>query len=325
MAKNIGILTSGGDSPGMNACIRAAVRAALYHGIRPFGIFRGYEGLIDGEIVPMDSRSVSNIIHTGGTILKTARSSRFRTREGRDAAYRNLQKHDIDSLVVIGGDGTYRGAAQFLQERPELKIVGCPGTIDNDLYGTDFTIGFDTAVNTAVQAIDKIRDTATSHNRLFFVEVMGRDAGFIALRTGIAAGAEAVLIPETVTTVEMLLQMLEAGRQKNKSSMIIVVAEGDEEGGAFAVAEKVKSRFDYLETKVSILGHLQRGGSPTYADRVLASRLGVAAVETLVEGASGVAVGVVCHEVVRIPFEQAVKHVQDLNPGLLRLVEILSL
>ncbi len=325
MEKNIGILTSGGDSPGMNACIRAAVRTALYHGLKPFGVRRGYDGIIDDDVFLMDSRSVSNIIHTGGTILKTARSPRFRTREGRDAAYQNLKKRGIDALVVIGGDGTYRGAAEFIAEHPDVKIVGCPGTIDNDLYGTDFTIGFDTAVNTAVQAIDKIRDTATSHNRLFFVEVMGRDAGFIALRTGIAAGAEAVLIPETVTTVDMLLEMLEAGRQKNKSSMIIVVAEGDEEGGAFAVAEKVKKRFDYLETKVSILGHIQRGGSPTYADRVLASRLGAAAVDALVEGETGVAVGVVHHDAVRIPFDHAVKHVQDLNPALLRLVKILSL
>jgi 6-phosphofructokinase 1 len=309
----------------MNACIRAAVRTALYHGLQPFGIRRGYEGLINGELFAMESRSVSNIIHTGGTILKTARSPGFRTRQGRDAAYRHLKEWNIDGLVVIGGDGTYRGAAEFVAEHPDVRVVGAPGTIDNDLFGTDFTIGFDTAVNTAVEAIDKIRDTATSHDRLFFVEVMGRDAGFIALHTGIAAGAEAVLVPETVTTVDMLIQMLEAGRQKNKSSMIIVVAEGDEEGGAFAVAEKVRTRFDYLETKVSILGHLQRGGSPTYADRVLASRLGAAAVETLIDGQTCVAVGVVHRDVVRIPFDQAVKHAPGLNPGLLKLVEILSI
>ncbi|TZF86146.1 6-phosphofructokinase (plasmid) [Pedobacter sp. BS3] len=321
--KHIGVLTSGGDSPGMNAAIRAVVRAALYYDVKVTGIMRGYEGMINGELFEMDRKSVANIIQRGGTILKTARSEAFKTTEGRKKAYENLKAHGVDALVAIGGDGTFTGANIFISEF-DVPVIGLPGTIDNDLVGTDFTIGYDTAINTVVQAVDKIRDTAESHDRLFIVEVMGRDSGLIALRSGIGVGAECILIPELKTDINELFNRLEYGR-KDKASKIIIVAEGDEAGGAFEVAKNVKERFPNYDTRVSVLGHIQRGGSPTCMDRVLSSRLGVAAVEALLEGRKGEMAGVVNGHVEFTPFKNAIKHISELNPGLLKLVEILSL
>ncbi|MBI2967948.1 MAG: 6-phosphofructokinase [Bacteroidetes bacterium] len=320
---SIAVLTSGGDSPGMNACIRAVVRTGICHGLKTYGIHRGYEGLIEGDIRELQSLDVSNIIQRGGTILKTARSDRFKTADGMAKAGDNLRRYKIDALVAIGGDGTFRGAKEF-SAKYRIPVIGIPGTIDNDLYGTDFTIGYDTAINTAVEAIDKIRDTAASHNRLFFIEVMGRDAGLIALRSGIAGGAEAILVPETRTDVNTLIEKLREGWIHNKTSMIVVVAEGDEIGGAFKVAERVKKEFDYYDIRVTVLGHLQRGGTPTAMDRVLASRLGVAAVEGLLKGKKNVMAGVVHQDIVFVPFSKAVKHHRDINPHLLKIAEILA-
>jgi 6-phosphofructokinase 1 len=322
--KNIGVFTSGGDAPGMNAAIRAVVRSAIYHGKQAYGIHRGYDGMIDGEIDEMKSSSVSGIIHRGGTILKTARSPRFMTREGREEAYRQLKKRDINGVVALGGDGTFRGALQFSEEF-DIPFIGIPCTIDNDLYGTDFTIGYDTAINTAMEAIDKLRDTAAAHNRLFFVEVMGRDAGFIAMRAGIATGAEAILIPESKLSIDQLIEKLEKGWERQKSSCIVVVAEGDEEGGAFQVAEKVKQRFNYYDTRVSVIGHIQRGGNPSCGDRVLASRLGFAAVEALLNGRRNEMVGVMHRELAYTPFEKAAKHHLEISPYLMMLQEVLSI
>ena len=323
--KKIGVFTSGGDAPGMNACIRAVVRTALHKGLEAIGIMRGYQGMIEGEFEPMNQGSVSNIIQLGGTILRSARSEEFRTSEGRKKAYENLMQHGIEGLVAIGGDGTFSGAQVFMQEFPDVKIVGCPGTIDNDLYGTDYTIGYDTAINTAMNAIDNIKDTANAHDRLFFIEVMGRDAGFIALRTGIATGAEAVLVPETKTDIDHLIRTLEQGfRSKKKNSSIVIVAEGDDAGGAFTIAEQVKQRFNHYEIKVTILGHVQRGGRPTCMERVRASRMGMGAVQGLLDGKSGVMIGEVNHEIVFTPFEMATKHHQSINPMLLEMVDILS-
>lgn len=321
--KTIGVMTSGGDSPGMNAAIRAVVRASISYGIQVYGIRRGYEGMIDGDIIPMVSNSVSNIIQRGGTILKSARSDRFRTVEGRKQAYEQLKKFEIDAVVAIGGDGTFSGALQFNKEH-DIPFVGIPGTIDCDLYGTDYTLGFDTAVNTAVDAIDRIRDTADSHDRLFFVEVMGRDAGFIALYSGIAGGAEATLIPESKTDLNSLMAMLSKGWERKKSSMIVVVAEGDEIGGAYQMAEKVKEKFNYYDIRVSVLGHIQRGGSPSCADRVLGSRMGVAAVEALLAGRVQIMIGIVNNHIHYTSLEKAVKHNQDIDMNLLKLGEILS-
>jgi 6-phosphofructokinase 1 len=322
--KRIGILTSGGDAPGMNACIRAVVRTAIFHGLEVAGIKKGYDGLIDGEIINLTTESVSNIIQRGGTILKTMRSKRFMTDEGIAQAHRNLNSHGIDGLIVIGGDGTFRGALAF-GEKFNYPILGIPGTIDNDLIGTDFTIGYDTAINTVVEAVDKIRDTAESHERLFIVEVMGRDAGLIALRSGIGIGAEGILIPETKTDLNRLIERLEKSR-RNKSSKIILVAEGDDAGGAYKVADAIKGHFGQnFDTRVTILGHLQRGGSPTCMDRVLASRLGFSAVEALMQGKKAAMVGVVDKEVVFTPFSLATKHIQELNPEMLRMAETLSL
>src|SRR6185295_13161696 len=298
--KSIGVFTSGGDAPGMNAAIRAVVRASIYYGLKVFGIHRGYEGMIEGEIDEMKSYSVSNIIHHGGTILKTARSARFMSEEGMDLAFEQLKKHNIDAIVGLGGDGTFRGALEFHQSH-SIPSIGIPCTIDNDLYGTDFTIGYDTAINTAMEAIDKIRDTAAAHNRLFFIEVMGRDAGFIAMRSGIATGAEAILIPETRLSVDQLIDRLETGWQRQKTSCIVVVAEGDAEGDAFQLAEKVRQRFDHYDTRVAVIGHIQRGGSPTCSDRVLASRLGVAAVEALINGRKNEMVGIVDSKIIYTP------------------------
>ncbi len=323
--KNIAVFTSGGDSPGMNACIRAVVRTGLSMGLNVYGIRYGYEGMIDGDIIPMDGKSVSNIIQLGGTILCTARSERFRTPEGRKQAYEQLKKHNIDGIVAIGGNGTFTGADIFMQEYPDVKFVGTPGTIDNDLYGTDYTIGFDTAVNTAMSAIDNIKDTANAHNRLFFVEVMGRDAGFIAMRTGIATGAEAVLVPETPTDMNNLIAILDKRRKNQKSSSaIVIVAEGDESGGAMEAAAEAKKALPGYDIRVAILGHIQRGGRPSCNDRVLASRLGLEAVRALVEGKKSVMIGQEHREIVYVPFAKAIKHNQRIDPAILEIVDILS-
>ncbi|PUV23300.1 MULTISPECIES: 6-phosphofructokinase [Sphingobacterium] len=320
--KKIAVLTSGGDAPGMNAGIRAVVRAGIYNNLEVFGVRRGYDGLVNGEIFPMDAKSVANIIQRGGTILKTARSEAFKTIEGRKQAYDNLRSHGIDAMVVIGGDGTFTGASKFIDEF-DFPIIGLPGTIDNDLAGTDFTIGYDTAINTVIQAVDKIRDTAESHDRVFVIEVMGRDSGLIAIRSGISTGAEAVLVPEFEVDYDTIMKRLDKSR-KNKSSRIIIVAEGDKEGG-MVVSEKIKENFPHYDVRLSILGHIQRGGSPTCMDRVLASRLGVAAVEALVAGRRGEMAGLICSEVRFTPFKSAIKHNVKLNEDLLRIIEILSL
>lgn len=308
----------------MNACIRAVVRTGIYHGLKVKGIYRGYEGMIEGEIVDMDSHSVSDIIHHGGTILKSARSQGFRTKEGRATAAKNLREAGIDGVVAIGGDGTITGAKVFFQEH-SIPFVACPGTIDNDLFGTDYTIGYDTALNTAVHAIDKIRDTAASHNRLFFVEVMGRDAGFIALHAGIAGGAESVLIPETKTDIPALIATLDEGWSRKKSSSIIVVAEGDEAGGAFKVAEEVKKRFAHYDTRVTVLGHIQRGGTPTCMDRVNASELGHAAVLALMAGKHSILMGKLNGKISETPFANAIKEHNEINFNLVDLVKVLSI
>ncbi len=322
--KKLAVLTSGGDSPGMNACVRAVVRTAIFNQISVLGVRRGYDGLVEGDFIPLETKSVSNIMQRGGTVLKTARSKRFETKEGMTQAYHKLMENQVEALIVIGGDGTFRGAKEF-NSLFEFPIMGCPGTIDNDLNGTDFTIGYDTAINTVVQAVDKIRDTAESHDRLFIVEVMGRDAGLIALRSGIGVGAEAILIPETNRDVSTMLQRLERGR-KDKSSKIVIVAEGDEAGGAFAIADIIKKKMgNVYDVRVSVLGHMQRGGSPSCMDRVLASRMGFAAVEALIKGRKSEMVGIVNKDIVYTPFSQAIKHIADLNPDLLRMVDILSL
>jgi len=289
--KRIGVFTSGGDAPGMNACIRAVVRTALYNKLLVTGIQQGYQGMISNQFLEMNSRSVSNIIQQGGTILKTARCLEFQTKEGRALAFKNIKAAGIDALVGIGGDGTFRGIEVFSREY-DIPVIGIPGTIDNDLYGSDFTLGFDTACNTVIDAIDKIRDTAASHDRLFFVEVMGRDSGCIALNAGIAGGAEAILLPETDTAIDQLIVQLESAAQGNKSSTIVIIAEGDQNGGAYNVAKRVKDKFDFYDTKVTILGHLQRGGSPSSFDRVLASRFGYAAINLLLEGKTRQIVGI---------------------------------
>lgn len=307
----------------MNAAIRAVVRTAIYYGIEVVGIRRGYDGMTNGDFIPMNRKSVSNIIQRGGTILKTARCDNFRTPEGRKQAYDQLKKHNIDALVGIGGDGTFTGAKVFGAEF-DMPIIGLPGTIDNDLMGTDFTIGYDTAINTVVEAVDKIRDTAESHDRLFIVEVMGRDSGLIALRTGIAAGAEAILIPESKGGMEGLFNRLENGR-KDKTSRIVIVAEGEEAGGAFEVGRLVQERFPHYDTRISILGHIQRGGAPSCMDRVLASRVGAAAVEALRDGHRNEMIGIIHNEIAYTPFEHAIKHHVEINPNLLKLVEILSM
>ncbi|PSR05649.1 MAG: 6-phosphofructokinase [Bacteroidetes bacterium SW_11_45_7] len=321
--ENVGLLTSGGDAPGMNACLRAVVRAAYQYGIRIYGIKRGFAGLIDGEIGELSPEKVSNIVHKGGTFLKSARRDEFRTYEGMKKAYDQIQSAGIEGMIVIGGDGTFAGAKDF-QSYFDIPFVGIPGTIDNDLYGTDFTIGYDTALNTVVEAIDKIRDTATSHDRLFFVEVMGRDAGLIALRSGLASGAEAILIPESASDIDKLHQQLKEGWGRTKQSHIVVVAEGDESGGAFQIADDVRENYPHLDTKVTVLGHVQRGGRPTAMDRVLASRLGVGAVNAIGEGQQGIMVGVQKREIVYSPFEKASKHHQTVEGNLMKLVDILA-
>ena len=322
--KKIGVFTSGGDAPGMNACIRAVVRSALDSDLEVFGIKRGYNGIIAGEIELLNSRNVSNIIQRGGTFLKSARSKAFMTAEGRKKAHEQLMKNGIDGLVAIGGDGTFTGAMVFEKEY-DFPLVGIPGTIDNDLYGTDSTIGYDTALNTVVEAVDKIRDTAHSHDRPFIVEVMGKDAGFIALRSGIAVGAEAILVPETTTYIDHLLNKIQSDWKKNKTSSIVIVAEGDDFGGAYKVADAVKEQYDHFDIKVTILGHVQRGGSPSAYDRVLASRLGVESVRALAAGKKGIMVGVQNKQLSYTPFEKAIKHHKELNQSMLELVRVLSI
>ena len=322
--EKIGVFTSGGDAPGMNAAIRAVVRTAIYYHKQVEGIMMGYEGMIEGDFMPMSARSVSNIIHRGGTILKTARSENFKTKSGRQRAYDNLVKRGIDAIVAIGGDGTFTGSEIFFEEFG-IPSIGIPGTIDNDLFGTDYTLGYDTAVNTAIEAIDKVRDTAASHNRLFFVEVMGRDSGCIALACGVGGGAEYILLPERDTSIDQLIQVLEDGSQNKKSSSIVIVAEGEHGGGAYKIAEKVKAKFDHYDTKVVVLGHIQRGGSPTVSDRLLGSRLGVAAVEALLKGESRKMVGLRNTKVVLTPFAEATTKDFELDKELLRISELLSI
>jgi 6-phosphofructokinase 1 len=321
--EKIAVLTSGGDSPGMNAAIRAVVRACIYYKIEAYGIYRGYEGMIEGDIVKMNSKNVANILHRGGTILKTARSKEFRTKEGRANAYNSLKEKGIDAVVIIGGDGSFKGANQFSKEF-DIPVIGIPGTIDNDMYGTDFCIGYDTALNTVVEAVDKIRDTAGSHNRLFFIEVMGRDAGFIALRSGIATGAEAILIPEVKTHINQLRDYLDDDYTRKKSSGIIIVSEGDDAGGAYKLVDKLKDDLDGYDIRVTVLGHVQRGGKPSASDRVLAASLGVSAVEGLLEGKSNVMVGKINKKIVFTDIEKSVKYNKNLSKELLSIVDILN-
>ena len=321
--KKIGVITSGGDAPGMNACVRSVVRTGLSLGIKVYGIKYGYNGIISGDMYQMKSYSVSNILQKGGTILKSARSEDFRTKEGRKKAYEQLKLREIEGLVAIGGDGTFTGANIFYEEYG-IPVVGCPGTIDNDLYGSDLTIGFDTAVNTALDAIDKIRDTANSHDRVFFIEVMGRHSGYIAIHCGIGGGAELVMVPETSTTIQDVIDTLNQGRDQEKTSAIVIVAEGDEQGNAHEIAQKVSTALPNLDIRVSTLGHLQRGGSPTSIDRILASRLGMAAVEALVNGKSNVTVGVIDGQITYTSFKLAISKSKPISSELMRLVDVMN-
>lgn len=323
--RKIGVLTSGGDSPGMNAAIRAVVRTAIYYKMEVYGIRRGYQGMIDGDIFRMHTTDVSNIIQRGGTILKTARSKDFTTPEGRQKAYDQLQQHGIEALVLIGGDGTFRGATEFFKQFT-IPAVGLPGTIDKDLAGTDNTIGFDTAVNTAVEAIDKIRDTAEAHDRLFIVEVMGRDAGYIALNSGIACGAEDILIPEVETDVDAIIKQIEHDERRKKTVHILVVAEGDDiDGGSKALYDRIKDQLPDIDTRRCVLGHIQRGGAPSYVDRVLASRLGYGAVMALQNGKTQVMVGVVNDKLTYTPFEKVGKLHSKISKDMLEMIRILSI
>jgi len=323
--KRIAVLTSGGDAPGMNAAVRAVVRSSAFYGLECFAVYQGYQGLIEGNLKAFTARSVNNIINKGGTILRSARSLEFRTPEGRQKAHKNLLKNKIDALVVIGGDGSFTGAMIFQQEF-DFPVIGIPGTIDNDIFGSQYTLGYDTAINTVVEVIDKIRDTASSHNRLFFVEVMGRDAGHIALNSGIGAGAEEILIPEENRGLEQLLESLKKSEKSGKSSSIVVVAEGDKTGkNVFELAAYVEKNLPYYEVRVSVLGHMQRGGAPSCFDRVLASRMGVHAVESLRKGASNVMVGVVNDQMQLTPLDQAIKGKSEINKDLLRVTDILSI
>jgi 6-phosphofructokinase 1 len=323
--RKIAVLTSGGDSPGMNACIRAVVRAAAFNKISCIGIRRGYQGLIEEDFTTLNARSVGGIVSKGGTILGSARSEDFMQIEGRKKAYENLKKHAVDAIVACGGDGTFKGASVFMSEYPDISIVGVPCTIDNDLYGTDYAIGYDTALNTAMEAIDRIRDTADAHNRLFFIEVMGRDAGFIALRSGIAGGAEAILVPEIKTDLEALVSQLANSRKAKNSSCIVVVAEGDDAGHAYKIADAIRGKSPYEDIRIVVLGHIQRGGSPSCFDRVLASRLGLAAVDALCNNKRNIMLGQNGHKIVEIAFEKAIKHHQELSPYLVHLMEVLTI
>jgi 6-phosphofructokinase 1 len=322
--KTIGILTSGGDAPGMNAAIRAVTRTAIFNGLNVKAIYRGYKGLITGEICEFKTQNVSNIIQQGGTILKTARCEEFRTAEGRKLAYETLLREEIDALVAIGGDGTLTGARIFASEY-NYPIVGLPGTIDNDIFGTDSTIGYDTALNTILDAVDKIRDTASSHERLFFIEVMGRDAGFLALNGAIASGAEAAIIPEIATEVDQLEEFIKQGFRKSKNSSIVLVAESEITGGALHYADRVKKEYPEYDVRVVILGHVQRGGSPSAYDRILASRLGAASIDALLDGQRNIMVGIENDKVVAVPFSKAIKNDKPIDPELLRVLKTLSI
>ena len=323
--KKIGVLTSGGDAPGMNAAVRSVVRSCVYNKVEIVGVLFGYQGLIDGKIRVMNARSVNNIINKGGTILKTARCEEFRTEKGRKKAYDNIKKNNLDALIVIGGDGTFT-AAMIFQKEFSIPILGIPGTIDNDIYGTQYTIGYDTALNTVINAIDKIRDTAISHNRLFFVEVMGRDAGHIALNAGIGAGAEEILVPEANMGLERLLDSLKRSEKSGKSSSIVVVAEGDKTGkNVFEIASYIEKNLPEYEVRVSVMGHMQRGGSPSCFDRVLASRMGVYAVEKLLSGESNSMIGIINNEMTLCPLDKAIKGKSEINKNLIRVSDILSI
>ena len=322
--KTIGILTSGGDAPGMNAAIRSVTRSAIFGGFKVKGIYRGYKGLIDDDIVEFKTQNVSNIIQQGGTILKTARCKEFTTIEGRQRAYEVIKRHGIDALVVIGGDGSLTGARQFASDF-DFPIIGLPGTIDNDLYGTDHTIGYDTALNTIMWCVDRIRDTATSHERLFFIEVMGRNAGFLALNGAIATGAEAAIIPEISTEVDQLAELIQNGFRKSKNSSIVLVAESPITGGAMGLAERVRKEYPEYDVRVTILGHLQRGGSPTAQDRILASRMGAAAVDALLEGQRNVMIGDDEEEIVYVTFSKAIKNDKPIDRELLNTLRRLSI
>lgn len=322
--KKIAVLTSGGDAPGMNAAIRSIVRTCAFYDIECVGVYQGYQGMIEGHFREMDARSVSNIINKGGTVLKSARSDEFRTKEGRKKAYENLKKEGVDAFVVIGGDGSFTGAMIFNEEF-DFPVIGIPGTIDNDIYGTNYTLGYDTALNTVVEVIDKIRDTASSHNRLFFVEVMGRDVGHIALNVGVGAGAEEILIPEEDLGLERLLDSLKKSKKSGKSSSIVVVAEGDKTGkNVFELAEYVEENFPFYEVRVSVLGHMQRGGSPSCFDRVLASRMGVKAVESIMEGKSNLMVGIEDNKMILTNLELAIKGKSKIDAELLRVSDIMT-
>ncbi len=322
----LGVLTSGGDAPGMNPCIRAVVRTAIYNNIPVVGVRQGYKGMIENDMYDMETRSVSNILSLGGTILKTARCLTFHTDEGMETAYQNLKARGINALVVIGGDGTFTGALRFSKKYPDIAVMGIPGTIDNDLYGSTYTLGFDTATNTVIEAIDKIRDTADSHDRLFFIEVMGRDSGAIALRAGISCGAEAILLPEKSTAIDDLIKQLKSGESNKKSSSIVIVAEGDKSGGIYDLAEAVQKEVKNYDIKVTILGHLQRGGSPSSFDRILGSRLGYAAVKALINGHSQKMVGLEANHIKITSLEEALtQHEFKLEEDLLEMVDVLSI
>ncbi|RUA34049.1 MAG: 6-phosphofructokinase [Bacteroidetes bacterium] len=320
----IGVFTSGGDAPGMNAAIRAVVRAGIFYNKEIVGIYRGYEGMIEGDFEEMDVRSVANILQRGGTMLKSARSKEFRTPEGRKKAFDQLKSNNIDALIGIGGDGSFTGMHHLYLEHG-IPYICIPGTIDNDIPGTDYTIGYDTATNTAVEAIDKIRDTALSHNRLFFIEVMGRDSGYIAISSGIAGGAVSIIIPEEETSIDELVEKLNKGGKKNKTSSLVIVAEGGKSGSAMEIAQKVKEKSSYFDTKVTILGHLQRGGTPTYFDRVLASKMGVAAIEGLDQGKTDAMVGIRHHDIIFNKFDDIMNQPKDIHKDDLRIAKILSI
>src|ERR1700743_737489 len=322
----LAVLTSGGDAPGMNPCIRSVVRTAIYNGLQVTGIRRGYQGLIEDDMFEMGTRSVSNILNLGGTILKTARCLPFRTDEGMELAYKHLKEHEIDAMVLIGGDGTFTGALRFSKRYPDIAVMGVPGTIDNDLYGSTYTLGFDTATNTVIEAIDKIRDTADAHDRLFFIEVMGRDSGAIALRAGISCGAEAIMLPEKETAIDELIENLKAGQHNKKSSSIVIVAEGDKHGGAYDIARIVQKEVKTYDIKVTILGHLQRGGSPSAFDRVLGSRLGYAAVNAMLRGVTQMMVGLEANHIKLTGIEEALtQHQFKLEEDLMQMADILSI
>jgi len=323
---SVAVLTSGGDSPGMNACIRAVTRTAIFNGMKVFGVYRGYEGLVNGELQEFTTEMVSNTIQRGGTILKTARSESFRTPEGRRKAYENLQKFDIQTLIVIGGNGSLSGAHELAREY-DMPVIGIPGTIDNDLSGTDLTIGYDTALNTIVECVDKIRDTASSHERIFFVEVMGRDAGFLAQNSAIASGAEAAIIPEDSTDVDQLANFIGRGIRKSKNSSIVLVSEAkkDGHGGALYYAERMKKEYPEYNVRVTILGHLQRGGTPTAADRILASRLGYASIQAILEGQRNIMVGVRNDQIVYVPISRAIKNDKPISRELIDILTVLSI